>query len=200
MSTDPAVDPDEILRAALVGAFPMDDEPNGPVRFYTANPRAVLIPNERRVPRTVARALRGGPFELSVDTDFDGVIAACAAPRGGGTWLTPRLVDAYRDLHRTGTCHSFEIRSDGQLAAGLFGLCLGTFVSGESMFHRVPSAGSALIARAAEAFEGRGVTLFDVQMLSPHLARFGAREISHRDYLRRLAAALGTDSRSSSVA
>jgi leucyl/phenylalanyl-tRNA---protein transferase len=196
---DRAVDPDGILSAALVGAFPMDDEPDGPIRYFTANPRAVVIPGERRVPRTVAREVRAGRFEFRSNTDFDGVIAACAAPRGGGVWLTPRLVDAYRQLHRSGVCHSFEIWTDGRLAAGLFGLCLGTFVSGESMFHRVSGAGSALIASATEAFEERGVTLFDIQMMSPHLARFGAREISHRDYVRRLEAALGADFRAGSL-
>ena len=187
------IDPEDILHAALVGAFPMDDEPAGPLRYFTANPRAVLIPGELRVPRSVARALARQTFELRVDTAFGAVIEACAAPRGGGAWLTPRLVEAYLDLHRQGVCHSFEIWSEDHLAAGLFGLRLGAFASGESMFHAVSDAGNALIVRTSRALEALGVTLLDVQMTSPHLARFGTREISHRDYIRRLEASLGRD-------
>ena len=190
MSTRRQIDPEDILRATLVGAFPMDDEPDGPLRYFTANPRAVLIPSELRIPRTVTRALRRSDFKLKTDTAFDGVMDACIAPRGSGIWLTPRLGEAYRELHRRGVCHSFEVWSGEHLAAGLFGLRIGGFVSGESMFHRVSDAGSALIGLTTRALEADGVTLFDIQMMSPQLARFGAREIPHRDYIRRLEAAL----------
>jgi leucyl/phenylalanyl-tRNA---protein transferase len=190
MSRNFPIDPEDILRATLVGAFPMDDEPDGPLRYFTANPRAVLIPSELRTPRTVGRALRRAHFELRTDTDFDGVIDGCTAPRGSGVWLTPRLGDAYRELHQRGVCHSFEVWNGEHLAAGFFGLRIGGFVSGESMFHRVSDAGNALICLTTQALEADGVTLFDIQMMSPHIARFGAREIPHRDYIRRLEAAL----------
>jgi leucyl/phenylalanyl-tRNA--protein transferase len=42
-----------------------------------------------------------------------------------------------------------------------------------------------------EHLKHRGYVLLDIQQLTPHTARFGAIEISRREYLARLAEAIG---------
>lgn len=170
----------------------MDGDGKG-IRFYVSDPRAVLPIGAVRVPRTVARALRRTPFELRVDADFAGVLAGCSEPRAGqGEWLSPELAGAYKALHERGLAHSFEVWHDGALAAGLFGLTIGGLVTSESMFHRVPDAGNALIVLTSAYLGEAGFRLWDIQMMSTHLARFGAESISAEEYLRRLAVALGS--------
>jgi leucyl/phenylalanyl-tRNA--protein transferase len=179
-----------MLAAYARGWFPMDEEgERGPVGFYEAEPRAVMPIAAFRVPRSVARASRRRRYEIRVDADFPSVARACAGERTG-TWLTPRLVEAYVRLHRLGHAHSVESWRDGRLVGGLFGVALGGLFTSESMFHAAPDAGSLALVAAAARLAERGFVLWDVQQLTPHVARFGAHLVSGRDYRARLAQAL----------
>lgn len=187
----PTLQPDALLAGYLRGWFPMDDESaRGPVGFYEADPRAVMPVEGFRVPRSVARGLRRAGYAIRVDAAFDEVAAACAGEREG-VWLTPRLVRAYGRLHRAGHAHSVEAWRDGRLCGGLFGVCLGGMFTSESMFHREPEAGNAALVGAAGVLLRLGAVLWDIQMASEHTRRFGAREVTAREYARMLARALG---------
>ena len=161
----------------------------GPVGFYEADPRAVMPIEGFRVPRSVTRGLRRRGYEIRVDTAFDEVARACSGDRDG-EWLTPRLVDAYIGLHRAGWAHSVEAWDDGRLCGGLFGVALGRLFTSETMFHRAPDAGNAALVGAARLLAARGFTLWDIQAVSAHTARFGAHGVSADEYRRRLAVAV----------
>lgn len=187
---EPELRPDAMLGAYLRGWFPMDrGGAEGPVLFYESDPRAVMPVEGFRVPRSVARGLRAHPYEIRVDTAFEEVATACSGDRDG-EWLTRRLVDAYVRLHEAGWAHSVEAWGDGRLQGGLFGVAIGTLFTSETMFHRAPDAGNAALVGTARLLRSRGFTLWDIQALSPHTARFGAHGITPEDYRRRLAAAV----------
>jgi leucyl/phenylalanyl-tRNA--protein transferase len=179
-----------MLGAYLRGWFPMDrSDTDGPVVFYESDPRAVMPIEGFRVPRSVARGLRAHPYEIRVDTAFEEVAVACSGDRDG-EWLTPRLVGAYVRLHRAGWAHSVEAWHDGRLCGGLFGVAIGTLFTSETMVHRAPDAGNAALVATARLLRARGFTLWDIQAVSPHTARFGAHGIAPEEYRRRLAAAV----------
>ena len=183
--------PEALLSAYAEGGFPMDEPgARGAVGLYTCDPRGVLPIDGFRVPRSVRRALRARPYAIRVDTAFAEVAAACAAPRAGGVWLTPRLVAAYVRLHRAGWAHSVEAWDGDRLVGGLFGVALGGLFTSETMFHRAPDAGNAALVATAGLLAEAGFVLWDIQMTSPHTCRFGAVGIPPEEYLRRLAAAL----------
>jgi len=188
---DPALRAGPLLAAYSRGAFPMDDPDAaaGPVAFYEADPRAVLPVEGFRIPRSVARALRRREYEVRVDSAFQEVLEACAL-RAEGTWLSPRLVEAYVDLHRVGHAHSVETWRDGRLAGGLFGVALGGLFTSESMFHRLPDAGNVALVATARRLAERGFVLWDIQMATEHTARFGAVHVDREEYRRRLAEAV----------
>lgn len=163
---------------------------DGQIGFYEFEPRAVIPLDGFRVPRSVRRALRDGPFELRIDSAFEDVVRECGLPRSGGEWLTPRLGAVYCELHRAGYAHSVETWCKGYLVGGLFGVALGGMFTSESMFHRVSDAGSAALVATHRHLVERGFVLWDIQMASDHTSRFGAVELSHGDYRARLDVAL----------
>jgi leucyl/phenylalanyl-tRNA---protein transferase len=186
----PSLSPEALLGAYARGWFPMDEAgARGAVGLYETDPRAVMPIEGFRVPASVRRGLRRRAYEIRLDAAFDEVVAACAKDREG-VWLTPRLGDAYRTLHGLGVAHSVEAWSGGRLAGGLFGVALGGLFTSESMFHREPDAGNAALVGAAGLLAERGFVLWDIQMTSPHTARFGAEELDPRAYRARLRSAL----------
>lgn len=187
----PSLAPDALLTGYLNGWFPMDEEDvQGPVGMYEADPRGVMPIEGFRVPRSVARGLRRAAFEVRVDAAFDEVARLCAGPRHDGVWLTPRLTRAYVELYRRGHAHSVEVWERGMLVGGLFGVALGGMFSSETMFHRAPDAGNAALVATARLLRSAGFSLWDVQVTSAHTRRFGAHEVAPAEYRRRLAQAL----------
>jgi leucyl/phenylalanyl-tRNA---protein transferase len=142
-----------------------------------------------RVSRRLSRTLRSGTFTCSLDRAFTEVVAACAERRPGqsGTWITPRMQRAYRDLHRAGYAHSIEIWCGSDLVGGLYGVSLGRMFFGESMFHRRTDASKVALVRLARLLERWQFTLLDCQVMNPHLRSLGARPMPRSAFLRLVA-------------
>lgn len=182
--------PGQMVQGYLQGAFPMDEAGSrDPVGWYVSDPRAVIVPDEARVPATVRRMLRRRGYEVRIDAAFAEVVRACGGERNG-VWLTPRLAAAYDALHAEGIAHSVEAWDGERLVGGLFGVWLRRFMTAESMFHRAPDGGNAALAGLIEVARIGGAELIDVQMMSGHVARFGAREVPHEEFLALLGSAL----------
>jgi leucyl/phenylalanyl-tRNA--protein transferase len=193
------VDLDTILGLYAQGLFPMDEPGARELPWWVADPRTVFeldAASRATVARRVRRSLRGGPdgvdWELRVDGAFEEVIDHCARPRapGDGVWLTPRIQAMYRLLHASGHAHTFEVWAGGELAAGLVSVTIGRAAMLESMFHRIPHAGNALVALTLDALAGGGCELCDIQTATPHTTRLGAVQIPRAEYEARLRTAL----------
>lgn len=180
-----------LLAAYQGGIFPWSTW-RGRITWHSPDPRFVLLPENFRVPKSLARTLRKRPFRITVDRAFDLVIAACATvPRpDGGTWINRRLRAGYEAFHRAGRAHSAEAWQDGELVGGLYGVSVGGVFCGESMFSLVPDASKCVFATLAPALFAAGCPMIDCQTPSAHLARFGAAPMPRDEYLRRLATAV----------
>ena len=180
-----------LITAYSRGIFPMAAE-DGSISWYDPDPRGMLPLDRFHVPRRLAKTLRGEPFELRADTVFRQVMEGCAAPVPGreSTWISEELVEAYVELHAQGFAHSVEAWKDGVLVGGLYGVAVRGLFAGESMFSRVPYASQAALVHLVERLRAGGFLLLDTQFVTPHLARFGAVEISRAQYRTRLARAL----------
>ncbi|MCE5335351.1 MAG: leucyl/phenylalanyl-tRNA--protein transferase [Desulfobacteraceae bacterium] len=181
-----------LLLAYANGIFPWYSEPS-PILWWSPDPRLVLFPDELRVSHSLRRVLRKGVFSVTVDAAFEQVIDACAfvrTSRGGETWITPEMIDAYVQLHRLGYAHSVESWRDGELAGGLYGIALGRAFFGESMFMRVTDASKVAFVHLVELAQERGFCFIDCQTTTSHLQNFGAREIPRSEFLIRLSLAL----------
>lgn len=178
-----------LIRAYRNGIFPWYDE-SLPICWWSPDPRAIFEIDEFRPSRRLARMYRTGKFLYSIDRDFSGVIRGCAEDRAEGTWLIPEMIEAYCRLHDRGVAHSVEVWRDEELVGGVYGVAIGGFFAGESMFHRVSNASNLALVHLFAHLSRRGFVLFDTQFLTPHTERLGAREIARKQYLERLAEAL----------
>jgi leucyl/phenylalanyl-tRNA--protein transferase len=187
----PGPEPDELLNAYAFGAFPMDgpEHAHEPVPYFSSDPRAVIPVDGFRIPRSVARGIAHTGYRVGIDSAFAAVIAGCA-DRPDGTWLSPRLSEAYLRLHDAGFAHSVEVWDGPRLVGGLFGVALGGLFTSESMFHTASDAGNTALVATALHIRARGFVLWDVQMATDHTMRFGTELISADEYRRRLRRAL----------
>lgn len=177
-----------LLTAYRSGIFPWYSA-GQPVLWWSPDPRMVLFPAEFRLPRSLVKRLRRRDYEIRVDTAFETVMRACAAPRSDaiGTWITSDMIVAYCELHRLGHAHSVETWINGELAGGLYGIALGRVFYGESMFARAADASKIALAHLVCRLKQWQFGIIDCQMNTAHLARFGAREIPRREFSQHLA-------------
>ena len=106
------------------------------------------------------------------------------------TWINDEILELYTGLFERGTAHSVECWHDGELVGGLYGVSLGGAFFGESMFSRVTDASKVALVHLVARLRHGGYRLLDTQFLTPHLAQFGAVEITRARYHRLLAEAL----------
>lgn len=181
--------PETLLRAYRAGTFPWYDE-STPICWWSPDPRAVFDLKTFTPSRRLARTCRSGRFQLTVNQAFRAVMEGCADRPGEGTWITPDMLSAYQRLHAIGCAHSVEAWHGGKLVGGLYGVAIGGFFAGESMFHRMSDASKVCLVHVVERLRQRGFTLFDTQFVTEHTSRMGAIEIPRKTYLRLLRAAL----------
>jgi leucyl/phenylalanyl-tRNA--protein transferase len=163
----------------------------GPVGWWSPDPRGVIPLSHLHISRSLRASLRR--YEIRIDTAFADVLEGCADPRRPHGWITAEMRTAYLRLHELGWAHSIETWTrDGRLGGGLYGVAIGGFFAGESMFYRERDASKVAIAALVAALHADGVAgrLLDVQWTTPHLLTLGALDLPRDDYLDRLAAAI----------
>lgn len=173
--------PRRLLYAYEHGIFPWYDEGVPPL-WWSPNPRTILTDEDLHVSRSLRRVLRKGTFRVTWNHSFEAVMRACGV-REGGTWILPEMIEAYVALHRLGCAHSIEVWSGADLVGGLYGVQRGALFAAESMFHRLTDASKVALVYAVRSTFRAGITLFDVQLTTSHLASMGAREIPRGEYL-----------------
>lgn len=179
--------PERLLDAYRHGIFPWFNE-DDPILWWSPDPRMVLFPREFRISRSLRKTLARKNFAVRVDSAFEQVMRACAAPRGKqtGTWIHEKMIASYGALHRMGYAHSVEIWVDNELAGGLYGVAIGRMFYGESMFSLRTDASKVALATLNAQLVRWNFSMIDCQMNTTHLASLGAREIPRTEFIQRL--------------
>jgi len=172
-----------LLAAYAEGIFPWYDDP--PILWWSPDPRALIEPERLHVSRSLRRTIGAARFLVTMDRDLTGVLDGCA-DRPEGTWLSGEMRRAYHNLAAQGYLRSYEVWQGGKLVGGLYGVLLGTLFAAESMFHRESDASKVALVTAVLHTAAAGVGVFDVQFMTPHLERMGAREVPRTLYLERV--------------
>lgn len=190
------ITPQVLLKAYSCGIFPMAESADDPALYWIEpQQRGVLPLNGLHIPKRLMRTVRTTPLTVKVDSDYDGVIDGCAAPRAGrmSTWINGRIRSLYRELFDLGACHTVEVWNGNKMVGGLYGVALKSAFFGESMFSTERDASKiALVHLAARLIKG-GFTLLDTQFVTDHLRQFGTIELDRMTFQRELEKALGKE-------
>lgn len=184
---------ERLTSAYAQGIFPWFSQ-GQPVLWWSPTPRMVLQTGQFKMHRSLAKTLQrhhlNPAFSLCFDRAFDQVIEHCAhSPRKhqNGTWIVPSMVQAYQALHRAGHAHSAEVWLEGQLVAGLYFVCLGKAVFGESMFTLISDGSKMALSALVYVCRLHGIDQIDCQQNTSHLASLGATEVPRAEFLQRMA-------------
>ncbi|MEP6810808.1 MAG: leucyl/phenylalanyl-tRNA--protein transferase [Chthoniobacterales bacterium] len=180
------ITPEVLVQGYRFGVFPMAME-DGAIEWFSPDPRGILPLADFHVPHALERVLRKETFEIRIDQSFGEVMRRCA--KRPETWINSEIIQSYTRLHELGGAHSVEAWSEDRLVGGLYGVAVGGAFFGESMFHEVTDASKVALCALVERLRARKFTLLDTQWLTPHLQRFGAVEVSRREYMHLLAKA-----------
>ncbi len=171
------------------GIFPWPQE-GLPVLWFAPPRRGVLDFWDFHVPSRFLREVKKKKWTFTIDQDFQSVICACAKQkrkRQRGTWILPEMILAYIDFHEAGFAHSFEVYDErGNLIGGLYGVRIGDYFAGESMFHVETGASKFALMKTVDYLRREGLTWMDTQMVTPLLKSFGGKEITREDFMKRL--------------
>ena len=179
------LEPATLREAYRNGVFPWPAE-DLPLLWFCPRERAILEYDHLHVGRSLARARRQSPFRFTIDAAFEDVILHCASePRPGqdGTWITDDMIEAYARLHHLGVAHSVETWLDGHLVGGLYGVDTDGAFSAESMYYHEPWASKLALLHLLDHFAARGLRWIDIQVMTPHMERLGARNVARREFL-----------------
>jgi leucyl/phenylalanyl-tRNA---protein transferase len=189
MNSRVAVDVRSIIENYAQGYFLMENDPKEGLGWYSSRERTLIPLDDRfRYPTSLRRAINQNRFEVKINQAFEEVVEGCADRET--TWISEDLKEIYYALHEAGWAHSFETWQGDQLAGGILGIVIrGAFI-GESMFFRIPEGSKVAMVKLVEHLRVQEFVLFDVQMMNPHLERFGAYVVQSREYDRLLKAAI----------
>ena len=177
--------PDRILAAYKNGIFPWFSD-NDPVCWYAPHKRCVIFPSEIHVSKSMQKSMRAKEFDVTTNTAFAAVIAACKnTERKGqdGTWITDEMEEAYIKLHTLGIAKSIEVWQNDELVGGMYGLEINNIFCGESMFSKVSNASKAAMIWLCTQ---NNYTLIDCQLMTDHLISMGAEMISQQQFMNML--------------
>ena len=184
-------DPWHILWHYANGRMPdFLNKQDGPVGWVRWSHRGIQPLDQIQFPDSQKRYIFSKKFELRFNTAFEEVIRACGdVSRFGKTWITQQLIEGLIALNKLGYAHSFEAwttEATPQLAGGVWGVQIGSFITASSMFHRVPNATKAAYGRTLLHLKERGFTMVDTGMVPEHLVNYGSRYVPAWEFEERL--------------
>ena len=127
-----------------------------------------------------------------IDRDFRDTMHRCRIKRefNEGTWITDAMEKAYYEMWKRDLALSLESYIDGELAGGLYGICMRKCFFGESMFSEMENGSKLALVMLARFLEKNDFTMIDCQFHTDHLESMGGKRISWEEYRRLLSEGL----------
>lgn len=188
-----------LLDAYGQGLFPWYN-PGEPVLWWSPDPRTILQCNQFKLSKSLAKKCRqiarqelnelsNQKITITTNMTFLQVIAHCSNTKRHqeGTWITTEIIQAYYHLHQKGHAHSVEVWRGKELVGGLYGVQIGQFFFGESMFSLMTDASKIALYYLTQYLQHHlDIQYIDCQQETPHLLSLGAHTICRTKFTRLL--------------
>ena len=177
-----------LLEAYSNGIFPWYDE-SMPILWQSPMERFVLPLEKLHIGKSMRKWMKRNPYRITSDTCFKDVIKNCRKiKREGqdGTWITPAVVNGYCKLFEMGYAHSVECWLEEKLVGGLYGVSLGNYFFGESMFSYADNASKTAFITLTEKMPELHLDMIDCQAYTENMARYGAENVSREVFIKKL--------------
>ncbi len=183
---------DSLLLAYSRGIFPWPVSDEFPLAWFSPDPRGVLKTKDFYLSRSFRKFINKDQYSIQFNQDFETIIKLCAESENRknqeGTWISDEIIRGYTALHRAGHAYSVEVynKKTNEIAGGLYGVHIGDFFSGESMFYLEANASKLALASLLIVLMHNGVKWLDTQMVTPVVQSLGGIEIERKTYLTEL--------------
>ncbi|EQC44465.1 leucyltransferase [Bacteriovorax sp. BSW11_IV] len=189
--------PESLLLAYSQGIFPWPLGDDYPMAWFSPDPRGVLLLKNFHIPRSLIKFMKKSHYKVTFNQDFLGVMRGCQELTNrkdqSDTWITEEIIEGYYNLFKEGYAYSVECYDNEELVGGLYGVCINSFFSGESMFFRKENASKVVLVKLFEKFQDMGVPMLDTQMVTSVVKAMGGEEIKRKDYIKLLQSALSQE-------
>ena len=172
------------------GIFPWFSEYE-PIMWWSPSERGIIELDEFHVSRSLRKHLKKYPVKVTVNNAFSQVIEACRQQRlaTDGTWITTKMLDAYKEANKSGLAHSVEVWSDNELVGGLYGIMQHGVFCGESMFHHQTNCSKLAMWALVNWLKRHHAHFIDCQLENPYLVTLGEKVLPRPEFLTKLKAA-----------
>lgn len=183
------LDAETLEEAYLHGIFPWPIEENYPMTWFSPDPRGLVEVNDIHYPKSFQKFLKNHPYEVRFNEDFSLIVENCAKVKRKGqksTWIFEGIKKGYKSLFDKKKAYCVGVYEDEVLVAGIYGVCIGEIISGESMFHKRDNTSKLALYSVLECLRQAKIPFLDTQMVTEVVASFGGKEISRNEYLKKL--------------
>ena len=185
-----------LLMAYSQGIFPWPISEEYPLVWFSPDPRGVLYYNNFHVSKSFKKTLKRDDYKITFNQAFDEVMKECAnhsnRKNQDSTWITNEMLDSFSKLHKQKNAYSVEVWSDKkELIGGLYGVIIGHYITGESMFYRQTDASKLALYYLMEHLNTKGISWIDTQMVTPVIENLGGIEISRDEFIKMLKTSIG---------
>ncbi len=177
---------DTLLTAYKHGIFPWPISHEYPLAWFSPNPRGVLFLEKMHIPKSFQKFLKKHDYQVTFNQAFDEVINNCSKvyrKHQSTTWITQDIIQGYIRLFKREHAYSVEVWHKEKLIAGLYGVCIGDFISGESMFTLEDNASKLGLYALLSRLKDKKIEWLDTQMVTPVVESFGGVYIPRPDFI-----------------
>lgn len=178
-----------IIAAYLDGIFPWPISNDVPLTWFSPDPRGIIELNNFHISRSLRRFINKTNYVVRFNQDFENVIKHCGKTRKDekdGTWINKEIIKGYNDLFNHNMAYCVSVYDQDELVGGIYGVCIGEIISGESMFFTKTNASKFAMVKLIEKLKSKNIKWIDTQMVTSVVKNFGGVEISRKLFINML--------------
>jgi leucyl/phenylalanyl-tRNA---protein transferase len=180
---------DTLETAYRQGIFPWPISIEFPIAWFSPDPRGILFFADVHLSKSFSKFLKKNTLRVTFNQAFQQVILECARAQRKdqpGTWITPDIISGYSRLFEQQQAYSVEVWREEELVAGVYGVSMGEFYSGESMFTKEDNASKLALYSLLQKLQAQGIQWLDTQMVTPVVEQFGGKHVPRPIFLQLL--------------